>query len=656
MPKATFVLIALLLVRPLDAAAEWTTLRSANFTYIGDASEREIRDVARRIERFRDAMTRVLPGIPATSPVPTVVIVFKNGAAFRPFMPLTDGRVNEVAGYFQSGRDVNYIALDAGRGAASYPTIFHEYTHFLNRNVAAGEFPVWLSEGLAGVYETFEEQNGGRSALIGRAQRSDLQILEQQTMLSLAELNAVGHASPIYGGDRRRGLFYAQSWALTHYLMIGSKERGPHFRDYLARLDAGEPSATALPAAFGDLAVLQRELRAYARQSAFTAYRFDFSEKLDGAPISAAEKIADYDAQGYLGDLLARIRGAAAGRAYLQKVLAASPSAARATAALGYVELRESNTDAAIPLLEKATAASPDDAGYQAALGRALFSRVQGNLADTPEEAALKVRARRALARAWELRPTTAEVAAMLGYLEDDLSRASTLMKEAIALEPSREDYRLLLANLLARNRDLDGATDVLGRLAARGSTPEMRARARVMLAQVADAKRQRSGEAFLPPVGAEPSAATADSPAVVAPSTSETPPISISGPRVPGDAEVLRIEVLRMEGSPTLIPLRPIGPGEARVLGVFVAIDCSEGRITLAVQTDLGARRFSTRSLANIDFISYRPTTPGSVNCGPQQLGRVYATYRAAPPGTRPQVDGEVVAIELLPEGAIVP
>jgi hypothetical protein len=58
---------------------------------------------------------------------------------------------------------------------------------------------------------------------------------------------------------------------------------------------------------------------------------------------------------------------------------------------------------------------------------------------------------------------------------------------------------------------------------------------------------------------------------------------------------------------------------------------------------------------LADVDFISYRSSTPSEVNCGPQKgRDRVYATFR--PAAARNGIDGQAVAIELLPDGFAPP
>ena len=59
--------IAMLL--PAPAAAKWTQVRSANFVFVGDASEGAPPHRAQKLEQFREVMLRALPGATSVSPV-----------------------------------------------------------------------------------------------------------------------------------------------------------------------------------------------------------------------------------------------------------------------------------------------------------------------------------------------------------------------------------------------------------------------------------------------------------------------------------------------------------------------------------------------------------------------------------------------------------
>src|SRR5213595_183184 len=83
-----------------QAKETWTTVHSKNFTLVGNASEKEIRGVANRMEQFRSVFALLFPTVPLNSPVPNTIIVFKSDGAFKPFKPNPN-----YAGYFQPGDD-----------------------------------------------------------------------------------------------------------------------------------------------------------------------------------------------------------------------------------------------------------------------------------------------------------------------------------------------------------------------------------------------------------------------------------------------------------------------------------------------------------------------------------------------------------------------
>src|SRR5206468_5894603 len=145
----------------------------------------------------------------------------------------------------------------------------------------AGIVPPWVDEGLAELYATFEERNGGTSALLGAPDLRHVALLRGSTLMSLRELMAVDHSSPVYNEGNRRSVFYAESWALMHYLVLGNRTRTPQLGIYLEKLKGGAPPEQAFRDAFGDdIAALERELNEYIRRYQFLTLRLDFGEKV----------------------------------------------------------------------------------------------------------------------------------------------------------------------------------------------------------------------------------------------------------------------------------------------------------------------------------------------------------------------------------------
>ncbi|MEQ1757282.1 MAG: tetratricopeptide repeat protein [Vicinamibacterales bacterium] len=632
------------------SAATWRRLKTDNFVFVGDAPEGQIRSIAEELERFRSVMMLVLPNASPVSPVPTVVFVFQTDRAFQPYQPRFEGRRVDLAGYFQSGEDVNYLAVNGEFGASGLRTILHEYTHFLIGN-SFGVVPVWLNEGLAEFYQTITESQGGKAAIVGTAPLAHLELLRQSTLIPLSELMSVDGSSSMYNEGIRRGIFYAQSWALTHYLTLGNPIRTQQFQRYLSLSRQSGASNEAFQTVFGaDSGVIERELREYVQRFAFPAIQFQFTGKVSNKITTRAQVLTEGDAQGYLGDMVTRQNRLEDARALLEKAIAAEPRAARPVASLGKLELRARRLDEAIGLLDQASTLARDEAGFASALGRALIDRA----ADTATDAALRTetlrRARTALDRAVMLEPDTAQALALLGYVElalnENLARSVALLKQAATLAPVRENYRLMLASALAASRDYDGASDVLGRLLARGSRAEVRDEAREGLARLAGL-RQASTRPTVAPVVADtglpattaptPIPAAAPGPAPASPAAAP-PPASAAGPRL----------------APTrvIFDLRQAGPGEAQVRGMFRAVECSAGTILLVVEANGRTLRFETRQLASVAFITFRADAPGGVDCG--LLGKAFPaiiTFRANTGAGSAPSDGTVVAVELVPD-----
>ena len=92
---------------------------------------------------------------------------------------------------------------------------------------------------------------------------------------------------------------------------------------------------------------------------------------------------------------------------------------------------------------------------------------------------------------------------------------------------------------------------------------------------------------------------------------------------------------------------------GETRVQGTFSAVECRPGSIVLQVDTDAGPVRLAVKSLEDVDFLTYRQDSPGSIACGAQRPAyRVLATFRNDAPVAGANTPNRAVAIELLPDG----
>ncbi len=604
------------LLAAVAASSRWTRLRTPNFTLLGEQGDRPLRRVAERLEQFREVFGRVFPNTKQSMPAPIVVHVFGSEKAYQPFMPLFNGKRVEVGGYFQQTDGAYYITLSTEAGEHAYPVIFHEYVHLLVGNALA-EVPTWFNEGLAEYYSTYQ-MFGEREATLGRVNENHVFALRER-FIPLTELLAVDHRSPLYNEGDRRGIFYAESWALVHYLLLGSPQRKGQLVTYLEKFAHGVPAEKAVREAFGPPEDLEKELRRYVSQSLYRSTRVTFTEKVAIDKDWKIDQPSDADAQAAFAELLLALRRPEDAATRAEAVIKEAPDHARAQAVLGRIRARQGQSEVAATLLGRAVTAAGDTdylpAYYQAQL--LLRGEGQHSPTVTPETA------RAALAllkRVTTLQPNLADAHGLTAYASltaNEPKAAMDAAATAFTLSP-RHEYALAHARARVFMRD-QAARPALLALAERGSSDWVRREARELLDFLATVERVSAS-------GARPSAT------------------GLPAARGAGGSTVV-------SGPPKVVPVfRPINPGEVREIGVFEAVECTRDAVIFKVKLPARLARVSAKAFDQVEFFTYRSEPPGQVPCGPQpKPERVYLTYRAD--GGAPGSDGVAVAIELLPD-----
>src|SRR4029079_15748501 len=97
--------VAMLCSAVAVAESRWTRLRSEQFVFVGETSERDLREVAQNLERFREVLSRHLRAPAVATPIPTVVFVFQNDSSLTPYKPTFRGKPVELAGFFSGWSD-----------------------------------------------------------------------------------------------------------------------------------------------------------------------------------------------------------------------------------------------------------------------------------------------------------------------------------------------------------------------------------------------------------------------------------------------------------------------------------------------------------------------------------------------------------------------
>jgi tetratricopeptide (TPR) repeat protein len=251
----------------------WIEVKSPNFVVISNASAKQARRTARSFEQFRSLLLTVLPKLKVDPGSPLVVLAARNSGSLDGFLPLEQekGAVKRV-GIFVQGPESNTVILRTDvPGDQGYHVIYHEYVHMVMR-LNFQRLPLWLSEGLAEFFGYASISNG--TSGLGNASPELLQFLQTASMVPLTTLLTVTHDSPYYHQQDKAQIFYAQSWALTHYLMVGDKQaHSGQLIEFIRLLQTDIAEDEAVARAFGDLKVLERNLRNYVHMKAFYHYQ-----------------------------------------------------------------------------------------------------------------------------------------------------------------------------------------------------------------------------------------------------------------------------------------------------------------------------------------------------------------------------------------------
>ena len=641
------------LISSASAKESWNKVQSKNFTLVGNASDKEIRKVATRLEQFRDVFSRLFPKAKFTSPIPTTVVVFKSDNSYKPFKPLYQGKPANVAGYFQSGEDVNYITLTTETSAENpYRTIFHEYVHLLVNNTLRTPPPVWFNEGLAEYYSTFEIEGGDKKAQLGNVIANHVLLLREK-FIPLRALLAVGMDSPLYNERSKQSVFYAESWALMHYLILGNNgARKLQIGELLSKLAAGASIDDAFRQAFKtDYDGLEKELRDYVKRNSYPAQLATFDQKLEFDSEMQSAPITDAEAQFYLGDLLLHTNRLDDAATRLQQALALDANQSAAHASLGLTRMRQKQFAEAKAHLEQAVAGNSQNylAHYYYAYTLSREGMNEAQFATGyPADAAATMRAE--LHKAIDLNPNFPESYHLLAFVNlvtnEQLDQSIGLLKRAIALAPGREHYTYVLAQIYLRKQDFKTARQLLEPLArstSNGTDTQLRAHAQGLLNSIASMEEQmaryKSSENNL--------SSDAESTPVLRTERNSTDAENAK-PSEPIDEKAAMKAAMH---SALQDALRKPGADETRARGLLQRIDCDAKGATFNVK--IGERILKLRSadFASVSFTAYTPDASGEINCGTRNpANAIVVTYRPAK-DARVKLDGEIVAIEFVPK-----
>lgn len=608
------IILCLLTILPapwhVSAKDKWVSVRSKNFLLVGNANEKEIKQVALRLEQFREAFSHLFKGVVFNTPVPTTVVVFKNDSSYRPFKP----HANTV-GYFQAGEDVNYITLTIELHGEQDPfaVIFHEYTHLLLNNTLRNP-PTWFSEGLAQYYSTIRISDGQKFVL-GSPIGSHVSLLRENRVLPLRTLFQVDEKSPYYNERDKLSIFYAQSWALVHYLILGNNgQRLDQMSRFIELVSTNVPMEDAFRLAFSvTFDKMESELREYIRRDRYPLISGKFEQKLRSETETQIALLAEAEAQAYLGDLLLHINHADA-ESYLQRALALDPDLAMAHAPLGMLRVREGKDAEARKSLERAVEASSQNYlihyYYAYALSRTGNTQIVTGFA--PD---MLAQIRVALKKSIELRPDYPESYSLLAFVNmmsgTNLDESIEMLQKALTTTPGRNDFVFMLAQLHMAKGEYKRARQLAEQVIGSNTQEKVREHALSLLNKLTEVEQELQ---------------------------------SINQNQATEDFESVDPSFALRDA------LRKPQPGESRVQATLMEVDCDAQGIRFLVRVSDRVLRVRTASFSEVRLRSFSSDAGRYVSCEPRDPPNNIVLVYVPSVDPRTKIDGVAKSIEFVP------
>ena len=448
--------VALALAR--DKPENWLEVRSQHFTVVTNANEKTGRRMADQFERMRSVFHVAFPHLSVDTGSPITVLAIKDEKDFRVLLPpasLAKGQL-KLGGLFLRAADKSYVLLRVdAEGDHPYAVVYHEYTHSI-LSQAADWLPLWLNEGLAEFYQNTDIHE--KEVALGQSSPENLQLLRENRLLPLATLFTVDVSSPYYHEENKGSIFYAQSWALTHYLEVSDhQEKTQHLTDYLQLLAQKVDPVTAATRAFGDLTQLQSKLEAYIRQGTYSYFRLATSTGVDDTAFQV-RAVSTAQADAVRADFLAYNERGSDARALLERVLRDDPQNVLAHETMGFLEFRAGHAAEARKWYEQAV--KLDSQSY---LAHYYFASISMSSEASPEDDA---QVERSLRAAIKLNPSFApaydRLAVFEGNQRRNLDEAHRMALTAVQLDPGNVAYRVNSASVLIQMQRAKDAADVL--------------------------------------------------------------------------------------------------------------------------------------------------------------------------------------------------
>ena len=474
------------------AADQWLSVTSPHFTVLTNSNERQARHILDQFERLRWVFQTMFPGSNVDPPEPILILAAVDKKTFQALEPaayLARGQL-KLAGLFLSTPDKHYILLnlDLDNEEHPYATIYHEYTHLQFRNDQAW-LPIWVNEGLAEFIQNTEIHS--KDVYLGMPSVDDILYLRQNSIIPLDVLFRVDHNSPYYHDEQKGSVFYAESWALVHYLEKTDRQKHTNrLQTYLQLCRSHEDPVVAGQKAFGDLKVLLNQLSSYIGRSQYMQFVLNSAAAPIDESTYKAQTLTQSQADAARAGILVGVGRMSEAKTLAESVLASDPKSSEAREALGFLALRENDRDTARKWFGEAV-----NLGSLNYLAYFYYAQLSLSHLDEADPDSIEKSLRSAIRLNPQFAPSYDMLAHILSERHEDLEEAHRLNVQAIQLDPSQLVYRMNAASILMEQGKYEDAANVLQLALKVSKAPSQQQMLQGRLAQIQQVIAARNGQ-----------------------------------------------------------------------------------------------------------------------------------------------------------------
>jgi tetratricopeptide (TPR) repeat protein len=634
-----------------DSKDVWVEVRSPHFVVASNAGEKQARHVAQQFEEIRGTFQTAFPKLRLDLGKPIIILAAKNENSLKVLLPGYWEQKGSVhpAGMYIPSEEKHYVALRLDtEGENPFHVLYHEYTHALV-HLNFRPLPLWLDEGLAEFYGntviTDEEIE------LGRIDRSHLYLLQQTKLIPVETLLQVDHSSPYYNEQNRASIFYAESWALVHFLMLDPDARKQQLLTHF--LNAWDKSGNQVQAAqltFGDLKKFGQTLEGYAHQQSFHFGRLKSTVGSDkksyaSRALSAAESLA------LRGDFYLQTRRMKEAEAALEAAEKQDPNLAAAHESLGLFYFRQRNLAEAAKELDEATHLNSNS--FLTYYFSAMLN-LRG-ASDTPDAwPKAEARLEKAIALNPSFAPAYSSLASLYSLHRESQEKALAAARRAVELEPGNIAYSINLGFVLLGMNKTEEARALAARMFAGAKTPwEVQNARSFQQAVEGNAEfRARSASAYKPDAD-ESEAPEPPAPSAESKEAEATNPAPAKKPdqAVPAPAKKAYETAATQPPSaqPPAASEGPVNVTQNRVYqmtGKIIVLNCAQTpEVTLTLALSSIEMKLHAANLSKVDVKdSSRAAKNASSGCATWKGRSANMSYHLTP---GQNYDGEIVSIQ---------